>query len=107
VSQKCEARRKARRAFTLSQQMEDEMLSLKRHKRGSAYCRHNGKCYWFGRYGTRESRDRFEAWLATTQSEAISAEATDRQISLLQLASRFMEFATVSLPQGRKANRRG
>jgi hypothetical protein len=75
--------------------MEDEMLTLKRHKRGSAYCRYKGKCNYFGRYGTRESQDRFEAWLATIQADDQPADRSVPRTTLLALASRFMEHARI------------
>jgi len=75
--------------------MEDEMLTLKRHKRGSAYCRYKGKCHWFGRYGTRSSQDRFESWLATIESDDQSGDRSVPRTTLLALASRFMTHAHV------------
>lgn len=68
------------------------MLTLKRHKRGAAYCRFQGKCYWFGKYGTKESNQRFAAWLATLTAES---ESTPEPMSgtVIGLCAAFMKHA--------------
>ncbi len=71
------------------------MLTLKRHKRGSAYCRYQGKCHWFGRYRTRETQDRFESWLMTIQADEQIADRLHPQTTLLALASAFMVHAEI------------
>ncbi len=68
------------------------MLTLKRHARGSADCRYKGKCYWFGKYGTKESNQRFQAW-----SDSIDAEtelnSQTASVSIVALCTAFMQHA--------------
>jgi hypothetical protein len=56
---------------------------------GRAYARLNRKFHWFGQYGTAESQQRFQQWLAEIHLKSDGTRAT----TLLLLSSRFMEHA--------------
>jgi len=43
---------------------------FKRHNNGQGYARYNGKCYYFGKFGTPETQMTCQAWLAKVVSQA-------------------------------------
>lgn len=66
---------------------------LQQHKRGTAYCRWAGKCYYFGKYGTKESEERFNTWLSTITGAAGNPKAREARATILVLAAKFMAHA--------------
>jgi len=71
-----------------------EVLELKRHSRGLAYCRYKGKCHYFGKYGTDESVERFETWLATLE-EKPEPKKEPSPVKVISLCAAFMKYAEI------------
>ncbi len=62
---------------------------LKKHFRGNAYVRHNGKCVYFGKFGTEETERRFKEWC---HQRDLEQKDPDR-VTILTLAAQFMDHA--------------
>lgn len=64
-------------------------LELKKHAKGLAYVRYNGKCVYFGKFGSEDAERRFKDWNRRRELE----EKDPQQITLLMLAAQFMVHA--------------